>query len=85
MKTDNVIVDKSKAFALRIIKLYQYLCEGNKRFLRIFVPVELLVCDYKKFKGYAILRHKLEHLLKIRHAFGKARIKFRFFRHIRTY
>ena len=27
MKTDNVIVDKSKAFALRIINLYKYLCE----------------------------------------------------------
>lgn len=25
MKTDNIIVDKSKAFALRIIRLYQYL------------------------------------------------------------
>lgn len=27
---DNVIVDKSKAFALRIIKLYKYLCERKK-------------------------------------------------------
>ena len=30
MKTDNVIVDKSKIFALRIIKLYKYLCEKNE-------------------------------------------------------
>ena len=30
MKTDNVIVNKSKAFAIRIIRLYQYLC-GEKR------------------------------------------------------
>ena len=30
MKADNVILTKSKAFALRIIKLYKYLC-GKKR------------------------------------------------------
>ena len=30
MKTDNVILIKSKAFALRVIKLYKYLC-GKKR------------------------------------------------------
>ena len=30
MKTDNVILTKSKAFALRVIKLYKYLC-GKKR------------------------------------------------------
>lgn len=30
MKTDNVIVDKSKAFALRIIRLYKYLTETKK-------------------------------------------------------
>ncbi len=30
---DNVIVDKSKAFALRIIKLYKYLCEDKKEFV----------------------------------------------------
>ncbi len=37
MKTDNVIVDKSKAFALRIIKLYKYLCNEyilSKQLLR---------------------------------------------------
>lgn len=28
---ENIIVDKSKAFALRIIKLYKYLCEEKKR------------------------------------------------------
>ena len=33
MKTDNVIVNKSKAFALRTIKLYQYLCEEKKEFV----------------------------------------------------
>ena len=30
---DNVIVIKSKAFALRIIKLYQYLCNEKKEFV----------------------------------------------------
>lgn len=30
MKNDNAIVDKSKAFALRIIKLYKYLREKNE-------------------------------------------------------
>ena len=33
MKTDNVIVEKSKAFALRIIKLYQYLAGIKKEFI----------------------------------------------------
>lgn len=33
MKTDNLIVDKSKLFALRIIKLYQYLCGEKKEFV----------------------------------------------------
>lgn len=33
MKTDNVIVDKSKAFALRIIRLYKYLTETKKEFI----------------------------------------------------
>lgn len=30
VKTDNVIVNKSKNFAIRIVRLYQYLC-GEKR------------------------------------------------------
>lgn len=33
MKTDNVIVDKSKAFALRIINLYKYLCEEKHEYI----------------------------------------------------
>lgn len=33
MKTNNVIVDKSKAFAIRIINLYKYLCEEKKEFV----------------------------------------------------
>ena len=30
---ENVIVDKSKAFALRIIKMYLYLCKEKKEFV----------------------------------------------------
>lgn len=30
---DNVIVDKSKMFAVRIIKMYQYLCDEKKEFV----------------------------------------------------
>ncbi len=33
MKTDNVVVMKSKAFALRIIKLYQYLNSEKKEYV----------------------------------------------------
>ena len=29
----NVILDKSKAFALRIIKLYKYLCDNKKEYI----------------------------------------------------
>ena len=32
-KSDNVIVEKSKAFALRIIKLYTYLTEKKKEYV----------------------------------------------------
>lgn len=32
MKTDNVVRDKSYAFAIRIIKLYKFLCESKKEF-----------------------------------------------------
>lgn len=33
MKTDNIIVDKSKEFAVRIVRLYQYLCNEKKEFV----------------------------------------------------
>ncbi len=33
MKTDNVIKEKSYAFAIRIINLYQFLCEDKKEFV----------------------------------------------------
>ena len=33
MKENNIIVDKSKGFALRIIRLYQYLCDDKKEYV----------------------------------------------------
>ena len=33
METENVIVKKSKAFALRIIKMYKYLCVEKREFV----------------------------------------------------
>lgn len=33
MKTDNIIVEKSKAFAIRIINLYKYLCEEKHEYI----------------------------------------------------
>ncbi len=32
MKTDNIIVEKSKDFALRIIRLYKYLCDEKHEY-----------------------------------------------------
>lgn len=33
MKNENVIVDKSKEFALRIVRMYQYLCSEKKEYV----------------------------------------------------
>lgn len=33
MKKDNVVKDKSKAFAIRIVNLYRHLCEAKKEFV----------------------------------------------------
>ena len=33
MKEDNLIVDKSKTFAIRVIRLYKYLCEEKKEYV----------------------------------------------------
>ena len=33
MKPDNVIVDKSKVFALKVIALYKKLCDTNREFV----------------------------------------------------
>jgi four helix bundle protein len=41
MKSDNVVKDKSFAFAVRIVKLYQYLCNEKKEFV---LSKQLLCC-----------------------------------------
>ncbi|MDR0700774.1 MAG: four helix bundle protein [Tannerella sp.] len=41
MKEDNVIREKSFAFAIRIVRLYQYLCEEKKEFV---LSKQLLRC-----------------------------------------
>ena len=33
VKADNIILSKSKAFAVRIVRLYQYLCNDKKEFV----------------------------------------------------
>lgn len=33
METGNAIVDKSKSFAVRIVRLYQYLCEKKREYV----------------------------------------------------
>jgi four helix bundle protein len=33
MKTDNLIVNKTKLFAIRIVRLYQFLCSDKKEFV----------------------------------------------------
>ena len=33
MKTNNPLIDKSYAFALRVVELYRYLCEEKKEFV----------------------------------------------------
>ena len=33
MKQENIIQEKSFAFAVRIVKLYKYLCDGKKEFV----------------------------------------------------
>ena len=49
MKEDNVIVDKSKAFALRIIKLYKYLVSFDcKEILKILMSITKTQNDIKR-------------------------------------
>ena len=41
MKTNNIIQDKSFAFAVRIVKLYKFLCDEKKEFV---LSKQLLRC-----------------------------------------
>ena len=38
---DNVVYDKSKAFAVRVVKLYKFLCEDKREFV---LSKQLLRC-----------------------------------------
>ena len=63
MKSDNVIVVKNKAFALRIIKLYQFLCLEKKEYVlskqilrsgtSIGANVKEAICGHSKADFYA--------------------------------
>ena len=65
MKSDNVIVVKSKAFALKIIKLYQFLCQEKKEYVlskqilksgtSIGANVKEAICGHSKADFYAKL------------------------------
>ena len=33
MKKDNILLDKSFAFAIRVVKLYRYLCDDKKEYI----------------------------------------------------
>ena len=41
MNSDNVVIDKSLKFAIRIVRLYQYLCSESKEFV---MSKQLLRC-----------------------------------------
>lgn len=41
MKQDNIILDKSFAFAIRVVKLYKYLCDDKKEYI---LSKQLLRC-----------------------------------------
>ena len=41
LKNDNVIVEKSENFAVRIVRLYQFLCDEKKEFI---LSKQLLRC-----------------------------------------
>lgn len=65
MKDNNIIVEKSKKFALRIIKLYKYLCDDKKEFIlskqilrsgtSIGANVKEAICAQSKADFYAKL------------------------------
>jgi len=53
MKQDNIILEKSFDFAIRIVKLYKYLCDENreyvlsKQLLRAGVSIGANACPVK--------------------------------------
>lgn len=67
---NNIILDKSKAFAVRIIKFYQYLCDEKKEFvlskqlLRSGTSIGANVRESKNAQSKADFIHKLSISLK---------------------
>ncbi|CAN1548643.1 TIGR02436, four helix bundle protein [Flavobacteriaceae bacterium] len=70
MKKDNIIKDKSFAFALRVIKMYQYLCKEKKEFvlskqlLRSGTAIGALIREAEQAESKADFIHKLAISLK---------------------
>ena len=63
--TENVIKNKSFAFAIRVVKLYQFLCETRKEFvlskqlLRSGTAVGALVREAEHAESKADFKHKM--------------------------
>lgn len=63
--TENIIKNKSFAFAIRVIKLYQFLCETKKEFvlskqlLRSGTAVGALVREAEHAESKADFKHKM--------------------------
>jgi four helix bundle protein len=70
MKTNNVVKDKSFAFALRIVKMYQYLSEEkreyvlSKQLLRSGTAIGALVREAEQAESKADFIHKMAIALK---------------------
>lgn len=65
MKKDNVVLEKSFAFAIKVVKLYKYLIENkreyvlSKQFLRSGTAVGALVREAQNAESKADFVHKL--------------------------
>ena len=70
MKKDNAIKDKSYVFAIRIVKLYKYLCEEKKEYtlskqlLRCGTAIGAIVRESEHAESNADFIHKLSISLK---------------------
>ncbi|MFC2101753.1 four helix bundle protein [Bacteroidota bacterium] len=70
MKKDNAIKDKSYAFAIRVVRLYKYLCEEKKEYtlskqlLRSGTSIGALVRESEHAESNADFIHKLSISLK---------------------
>ncbi|NQV03838.1 MAG: four helix bundle protein [Bacteroidia bacterium] len=70
MKKDNVVKEKSYAFAIRIVRLYKYLCEEKKEYtlskqlLRCGTSIGAMVRESEHAESNADFVHKLSISLK---------------------